>query len=200
MKNSNDEIVKAIRSGVFIACVYTLLPGCAAPLVAATGVATGAAIIDNRTAGTLVEDETIERKAKARLRENKEVKKQVHINFTSYNTRLLISGEAPSERLRQQIVDMVKDIEKVSHIHNEVTIAAPSSLWNRSGDTTITARVKTKLLKEKNLDGFNIKIVTENGTVFMMGLISREASNRASDIARTTGGVQRVVKLFEYTD
>ncbi len=191
--------IKTIGMISIFACLPAILQGCAA--VAVGGAAAGASVAtDARTAGTYVEDQAIELKAKRALLKNKALNKQVHINFTSYNTNVLVSGEAPTEALRQQVIDIVKNIEKVGRVYNEVILAAPSSLWTRSGDTTLTARVKTKLLAEKYLDGINIKIVTENGTVFLMGIITRADADRATEIARTTGGVERVVKLFEYTD
>ena len=180
--------------------MLALLPGCAAPLVVVTAGAAGVSLLDNRTTGTMIEDGAIELKAKTRLLDNRELSRQAHINFTSYNTRVLISGEAPTEELRQQVVDIVKGVAKVSHIHNEVIIAAPSSLLSRSSDTAITAKVKTKLLADRELSGINIKVVTENGTVFLMGISKREDAHRAALIASATGGAQKVVKLFEYTD
>jgi len=176
-----------------------LLQGCAA--IAVTGVATTASVAsDKRTAGTYIEDEAIETKSRLALINNKELNKKVHINFTSYNTAVLITGEAPTDEDRNAVIDIVKNIEKVSHIHNEIALAAPSSFISRSGDTVITTKVKSKLLAEKNLSGIGIKVVTENGVVYLMGLITRHDSDRATEIARQTGGVQKVVKLFEYTD
>lgn len=191
--------IKEVYLICFVACLPIILQGCAA--VAVGGAAAGASVAtDTRTTGTYIEDQAIELKARKALLNNKELNDQVHINFTSYNTNVLVSGEAPTEELRAQVINIVKNVEKVNHIHNEVIIAAPSSLWTRSGDTTVTGKVKTKLLAEKDLSGINIKIVTENGTVFLMGLITRADADRATEIARTTGGVEKVVKLFEYTD
>jgi len=174
-----------------------IINGCAAVLV--TGGATGASMaMDKRTAGTFIEDQSIELKTFKSLQEDKTLNEQIHVNVTSYNTAVLLTGEAPSEELRQRVIDIVLKTEKVTHVYNEISIAAPSSLITRSSDSVITGKVKTKMLAEKNVAGLRVKIVTENGVVYLMGLLSREQADIATDIARHTGGVQKVVKLFEY--
>ena len=176
-----------------------ILHGCAA--VAVTGVAAGTSVaVDKRTTGTVIEDQSIEFKAGRAFSADKEIDDQAHLNTTSYNTVVLLSGEAPTEELRKRAVELVRNIEKVTQVHDEITIAAPSSLMSRSSDTVITSKVKTKLLADKNVSGLNIKVVTEKGVVYLMGLSSRSQGDKATEVARTTGGVQKVVKLFQYTD
>jgi len=192
MANRNTDVVQLL-------IIILILQGCAA--VAVTGIATGATIAaDTRTTGSIIEDQSIELKAMQALQENPELHKQVHINTTSYNTVVLVTGEAPTEELRNQVIELVRNIEKVSHVHNEVTIAAPSSFSSRSSDALITSKVKTKLLASREISGLNVKVVTEKGVVYLMGILSRQAGDTAADIARKTGGVQKVVKLFQYTD
>ena len=169
--------------------------GVAAELVAGT-----AAVVDPRTTGTVVEDEAIELKARKILLDNEQINDQVHINFTSYNTRVLVTGEAPTEELRQKVIEMVQSVAKVSHVYDEVTIAAPSAIVSRSSDTVLTSKVKTKLLASNDVRGNNVKVVTEKGIVYLMGLVTRTEGDTAANIASQTGGVQKVVKLFEYTD
>ncbi len=179
--------------------IMTLLGGCAAVVVG--GAATGANVArDRRTTGTFIEDEAIELKSLKAFVDDKEINKQTHLNVTSFNTIVLVSGEAPTEALRQRAIDIVRNIPKVSHVHNEISIAGPSSLMSRSGDTLITTKVKTKLIVEKNLDGSHVKVVTENGVVYLMGLLNRKDADKATEIARQTGGVQKVVRLFQYSD
>lgn len=183
----------------FILCLALLLPGCAA--IAVTGIATGASVAaDSRTAGTVIEDQAIELKAKKAFYDNKEFNALTHINVTSYNTVVLLSGEAPDESLKAQAAALVGEIQKVGHIHNEITIAAPSSLISRSSDALITSKVKTRLLTDKGVPGIKIKVVTEKGVVFLMGLVNRATAERATEITRQTGGVQKVVKLFQYVE
>lgn len=178
--------------------ILTLLNACAAVVVG--GAATGAsAAHDRRTTGTFIEDEAIELKSMKALSDDKELSSQVHLNVTSFNTIVLVSGEAPTEDLRRRAIEIIRNIPKVSHVHDEITIAGPSSLMSRSGDTLITTKVKTKLIAEKNLDGTHVKVVTENGVVYLMGLLNREDADKATEITRQTGGVQKVVKLFQYS-
>ena len=175
------------------------LQGCAA--IAVTGAATGASVAyDRRTTGTVVEDEAIELKAAKAIFEDKALQDQAHLNVTSYNTRVLVTGETPTEELRTRAIDIVRHIEKVTQVYNEITVAAPSSLMTRSSDSVITSKVKTKLLANEQISGINVKVVTENGVVYLMGIVSRSEADLATDIARQTGGVQKVVKLFEYSD
>ncbi len=179
--------------------ILTILHGCVAAVIG--GAATGANVAhDRRTTGTFIEDEAIELKSLKAFFNDKEINEQTHLNVTSFNTIVLVSGEAPTEELRQRVIKIVRNIPKVSHVHNEVSIAGPSSLMSRSGDTLITTKVKTKLIAEKNLDGTHVKVVTENGVVYLMGLLNREDADKATEIARQTGGVQKVVKLFQYSE
>ena len=177
-----------------------LLQGCATAVVG--GAATGAAVVhDRRSAGTFVDDEIIEVKAVKELFADKEIFDNTHINVTSYNNIVLLSGEAPTDALKNKATNIVSPIPKVRKIHNEIVIAAPSSLLTRSSDTWITAKVKTNLFQVKDSPGFDptrIKVITENGSVFLMGIVHRNEADIVIDATRTVSGVQRVVKLFEY--
>lgn len=185
---------------VFAVGLVVLLQGCAEMVVG--GAATGAAVAhDRRTPGTFIDDELIELKAAERISSNKEISEQVHVNVTSYNNILLLSGEAPTETVRAQLGDMMQGIPKLRRVHNEVVVAAPSSFLTRTSDTWITTKVKTSLVGIDDLPGFDatrVKVVSENGTVFLMGILKREEADAATNAARRVSGVQRVVKLFEY--
>ncbi|OGT84548.1 MAG: BON domain-containing protein [Gammaproteobacteria bacterium RIFCSPLOWO2_02_FULL_61_13] len=185
--------------GAVLLAALVLLQGCVA--VAAGGAVAGAsAAVDRRTTGTLVEDESIELKAVRAIMADKDLNSQSHLNVTSYNTVVLLTGETPTDELRQRAEQIARGVDKVTTVHNEITVAAPSSMMTRSSDTVITSKVKTKLLADKNIEGVNIKVVTENGVVYLMGLASRAEAERATEVARQTGGVQKVVKVFQYTD
>ncbi len=186
---------------LFIILIIPVLPGCAALAVGGLATATGVNVAtDPRTAGTLVEDEAIELKALKAFYQDKQIRSQTHINVTSYNNTVLVTGEAPTEELRTRLIEIVRNIDKVKHVHNEVTIAAPSALVARSSDTLVTGKVKSKILASRKLKGLNVKVVTDKGVVYLMGIISRAEAEAMTDITRQTGGVQKVVKLFEYTD
>ncbi|NNG14131.1 MAG: BON domain-containing protein, partial [Gammaproteobacteria bacterium] len=147
------------------------------------------------------DDGIIELKAMEKLVSDKELFDQTHISVTSYNNILLLSGETPTDALRSRAFLLVSGIPKVRKVHNELVLAAPSSLLTRSSDTWITTKVKTNLFNIKNIEGFDptrIKVVSENGTVFLMGIVTRSEAKAVVDASRTVKGVQRVVKLFEY--
>ncbi|RKZ79898.1 MAG: BON domain-containing protein [Gammaproteobacteria bacterium] len=176
-----------------------ILQGCAAAVV--TGAATGASLVhDRRTSGAVIDDQGIEFKAASAIYDNKEIYDQSHINVTSYNGIVLISGETLTEDYKQQITAIIKAIPKVTRVHNELMIAAPSSLPSRSSDSWITSKIKTKLTTDKNIDPFYIKVVTEHGVVYLMGIVSHAEADAAVAVVTKADGVQRVVKIFEYTD
>ncbi len=181
-----------------LAVLAATLNGCAVALMG--GAATGAAAAhDTRTTGTIVEDEAIELKASKAFFENKAVNDQAHINVTSYNNIVLVTGETPTADLHDQVINIVKNIPKVRKVYDELAIAAPSSLVSRSSDTVLTGKVKAQIFGMKDFDPTRVKVVTERGIVYLMGLISKTDGDRVTDVARQVGGVQKVVKLFEYT-
>ena len=187
---------------IFISLIPLLLSGCATVVVGVGAAAGTTATIahDRRTTGTFIEDQAIELKAVKSFFFDKEINDSSHINVTSYNTVVLITGESPSEDIRNRIINIVRDIPKVTHVYDELTIAAPSSWTSRSSDSLITSKVKTKLLLLKNLDGTRVKVVTEKGVVYLMGILTRAESDDATRETQQTGGVQKVVKLFQYVD
>ena len=185
----------------FISLILLLLSGCATVVIGAGAAGTTATVAhDRRTTGTFIEDQAIELKAVKSFFSDKEINDSSHINVTSYNTVVLITGETPGEDIKNRIVNIVRDIPKVTHVYDELTIAAPSSWTSRSSDTLITSKVKTKLLLLKDFDGTRVKIVTEKGVVYLMGLLTRAESDDATRETQQTGGVQKVVKLFQYVD
>ncbi len=185
-----------------ISLIPLMLSGCAAAVIGAGAAAgtTAAVAHDRRTTGTFIEDQNIELKAAKSFYSDKEINDSSHLNVTSYNLVVLITGETPSEDIRNRIVNIVREIPKVTHVYDELTIAAPSSWTSRTSDSLITSKVKTKLLTLDNFDGTRVKVVTEKGVVYLMGLLTRAESDVATKVAQETGGVQKVVKLFQYVD
>lgn len=176
-----------------------LLQGCATAIV--TGAATGASLAhDRRTTGAVIDDQGIEFKASLAIFNNKEIYEQSHINVTSYNGTVLITGETLTEQLKQKVYNMVRALPKVRTIHNELIIAAPSALPSRSSDAWITSKVKAKITADEQLDPFFIKVVTEHGIVYLMGVVNHAEADRAVGIVSNSAGVQRVVKIFEYSN
>ncbi len=186
---------------VFFICFASLSQYACAPLIvagAAAGITTVA--VERRTPGTVLEDQTIELKASERFNEDEGLNETARVRATSYNTILLLTGETPNENLRQRAATIARQIEKVSRVHNEITIGDKKSFNKGSNDTWITTKVKTAITREKNLNPIHIKVVTEKSTVFLMGIVSRDEGNRAAIRASKVKGVQRVIKIFDYTD
>jgi osmotically-inducible protein OsmY len=173
------------------------LTGCA-PMVVA-GVGAGAVMVeDRRSSGTYLVDQEIEIKASSRIREN--FGDNTHVNSTSFNRRVLLTGEAPDAATRAKVEELVRATPNVADVQNELIIGEVSGFTARSNDGFITAKVKTRFLDDKRFSANHIKVVTEARTVFLMGLVKREEGNAAAEIASRTGGVSKVVKVFEYID
>jgi len=163
------------------------------------GAAAGAAVaLDRRTTGTIVEDENIEIKFTNLYYRNSQVHQNSHINATSYNGWLLLTGEAPTIAIKGQIQEIAASITNVKRVFNEISIAAPSDIATRSSDTYITSKVKTQLYSNSKTKGHHVKVVTENGIVYLMGLLTTKEAYNTTEVVRQVAGVQRVVKLFEY--
>ena len=189
---------KRARSIILLLAGFVItLQGCAG-LVVAGGATAGAMANDRRTSGSFVDDEVIEWKIIDVLYKDEQINEQTHLNATSYNGVVLLTGEIPNENMRMKIDQYVKDVEGVRQIHDETSIAAPSSMMSRTGDTWITSKVKTAFLTDDTATGTHTKVVTDKGIVYLMGIVSPQEADKLTDIARRVGGVQKVVRVFEY--
>ncbi len=186
-----------MRKILFILIISASLQGCF-PVVAA-GAGAGALMVqDRRTSGAYVEDQAIETKAFDRI--GKQFQSAVHVNVTSYNRNVLISGEVPDDATRAQIEHIVANIQNVRKTHNDLLVAGNSSLTSRSSDSLITSNVKMRFMGDKRFSATSIKVVTENGTVYLMGIVNRAEAGAAAEVASGTSGVQRVIELFEFVN
>ncbi len=174
--------------------VVSALPACAPLIVGGAMVGGGFMAIDRRTSGAQVEDQAIELKANARVRE---LATLGNVNVTSYNRAVLITGEVPTEADRSRVEEAVQKLENVRSVVNELAVAASSSFTDRSRDSLTSAKVKATLLDAKDVQANAVKVITERGVVHLMGLVTEREANRASDIARSVPGVQKVVRVFE---
>jgi len=194
--------MQPIRTLLIFILTANLLSGCAAVIVG--GAAVGAsAVHERRSVGAMVDDEGIEWKVKSAINDDKSLSSQSHINVISLNGVVLLVGQTPTEALRQQATNLAKGVDKVRIVHNELSIAAPNSYMTRTSDSYITSKVKTSLFNVKGHEDFDptrVKVVTENGTVYLMGIVYRSEADGAAKQASRVGGVQKVVKLFEYLD
>lgn len=188
------------RRALAVMGIAAVLQGCVAAAVG-TGAAVGGSIAyDRRSTGAYIDDEIIELKAINALGSDEELYDRSHINTTSFNNIVLLTGEAPTEELRAAAERYVTALPKVRKVYNELAVAAPSAMLSRSSDSLTTSKVKASLLEERvNLFG-RTKVVTEAGVVFLMGLLTHAEADVVTDVARRVGGVQRVVKVFEYID
>ena len=189
---------------ILLGAIVLLVQGCAPVLIGGALVGGAMVVHDRRTTGSMLDDEGIEFKALNVLANDEELWESSHINVTSYNTVVLLSGEAPNATLRARAEELVSKINKVKRVHNEINIAAPSSFLSRSNDTLITTKTKSALVAVgEDVEGFDptrVKVVTEDSTVYLMGLLHRKEAEAVVERVRRVGGVQRVVKIFEYID
>ena len=188
-----------MRTGLaLLIAMLPLVQGCTAAVVA--GAAAGGIMIasDRRTIGTMTEDEGIELRTSGRIGER--FKDGVHVNVTSFNRVALLTGEVPTAEARGEVESIARAVENVRGVHTETIVAGVSSYTVRSNDAVLTTKVKTRFLDAQKFNPLDVKVVTENSVVYLMGLVKKQEANDAAEIARTTGGVQKVVRVFEYLD
>ncbi|PKO41569.1 MAG: transporter [Betaproteobacteria bacterium HGW-Betaproteobacteria-3] len=190
-RHSFQRITLALAAA---ATVAVSLSACL-PLLAGGAVGGTLMAIDRRTSGTQVEDEGIELRSASRIREN--VTGDVHINVTSYNRQVLLTGEVPNEQTKQLAQQVVSQVDNVRSIVNELGVEANSSLATRSSDTLITGKVKATLVDTPDLFANAFKVVTERGTVYLMGRVTQREADRVADVVRGISGVKRVVRVLE---
>ena len=187
MRTLGALLAAASLVGSLAACV---------PLVVGGGAVVGTMMaVDRRTAGTQVEDEGIELRAVNRIREA--MGERAHVNVTSYNRQVLLTGEVATAQDRQAVEQMVSQVENVRSVVNDLAVMPPSTLSQRSTDTFITGKVRASLVDAQDISANSFKVVTERNTVYLMGRVSQREANRATDIARGVTDVRKVVRVFE---
>lgn len=184
------------RSALLAATAAAMLMSACAPLLVGGAVVGGSLmVVDRRTSGTQVEDQAIELKALTRIRES--VGDRAHVNVTSYSRLVLLTGEVPSEADKAAVEQNIARIENVRSIVNELVVSGNASLTSRSNDTILTSKVKASFVDAKDLQANAVKVVTERGSVYLMGRVTEREAARAAEIARGVSGVQKVVRVFE---
>lgn len=151
-----------------------------------------------RTLGNYIEDNSIEFKSKVNLNKGSQALSQSNISVNSFNGQVLLTGQVPDERTKQEASEVINQLREIRKIHNELEIAGPTSMMIRANDTYLTGRVKAQLLADNRTNGMRIKVVTENGTVYLMGLVTRHEGEVAVEVVRNIVGINRIVKVFEY--
>ena len=187
MKFSTQKLVTILALTACLgACAPVMLGGAVMGTLMAT---------DRRTAGTQVEDEGIELRGASHIREK--LGERGHVNVTSYNRQVLLTGEVPSAQDKQLVEQLLSKVENVRSIVNELGVMENSSLSQRSSDTLVTGKIKATLVDAQDLFANAFKVVTERGTVYLMGRVTQREANRATDMVRTIDGVKKVVRVME---
>lgn len=177
----------ALFSGALTACV---------PLVVGGAMAGGSLVAtDRRTSGAQLEDEGIELRAANQIRST--LGTRVRVNVTSYNRQVLLTGEVPNLQDKQLVEQVVSRVENVASVVNELAVLNSPSLMERSSDALVTGRIKAMLLDSRDLQSNAFKVVTERGTTYLMGRVTQREADQATNVVRTTPGVQKVIRLFE---
>ena len=186
--------IQSVVYGAALLASLVSLSACA-PLIVGGAVMTGVMASDRRTTGTLVEDESIEIKVASAVR--KEMGDRIHLNVTSFNRQVLLSGEVRTAADKERAEKLAQSQENVNSVVNDLAVMPVSSLTQRSKDTVITGQVKAAFVDAKDMQVNAIKVVTERGIVYLMGRVTSREAKRATDIARGIGGVTKVVRVFE---
>ena len=196
------KVSKTAGAALCLLCV-PVIQGCigvTATGTATTAVTTAVTAQERRTPGAFIDDQLIEFKVLTAIAEDAGLSSQTHINVTSFNGLVLLTGEAPGESLRSRITEIARSIDKVRGVQNEIALLAPGTLLARAGDTVVTGKVKVALFQDEEINAAQVKVVTERGVVYLMGLLRQDEADRATEIARRVAGVQRVVKVMEYVE
>lgn len=192
---SKNPLMSTLAKAVLAATLAASLSGCVA-MVAGGAVMGAVASADRRTLGAQTEDKAIAVKGEIALA--KITGENGHVNVTSYNRKVLLTGEVKDEAMKAAVEREVRSIANVISVVNELEIAGPSSYTSRSSDALITTKVKASLVDMKTISANSFKVVTERGNVYLMGMVTQREGNIAADVAKGVSGVQRVVKIFEY--
>lgn len=194
LRSGAAAVTSALTIAVLALFTITGLGACA-PLLF-SGAAVGVLMsTDRRTSGSQIEDEGIELRSASRIRDG--LVDRTHVNIASYNRQVLLTGEVPTAEDKQRVEQIVSRVDNVRAVVNELAVMGNTSLTQRSSDALVTAKVKASMVDAKDLFANAFKVVTERGTTYLMGRVSQREADRATEIARGTSGVQKVVRIFE---
>lgn len=182
---------------ICISVSIALLQGCVAAAVVGV-VGGGAVATNNRTIGTQIDDQKIELEGYGKLNDHPGLAEHANIQITSVNASLLVVGQVPNTYLKDTAIKMLSELEGVKKIHNQLRVANDTSIATKTNDVWLTSKIKAALFKDDSIDANNVKVVTENGEVFLLGLIKKSQADKAVEVARNISGVSRVYKAFEY--
>ena len=191
----------ALTSGLILTAMLSInLQGCIVLAAAGAGAATTAVVVhDRRPLQTIADDQNIELTAASRINQNANFNQNSHIVSVAFNHAVLLIGQVSSQNIRQQAESMIQSLPKVARIYNQLEVALPTTPETRTNDAWITTKIKSEMLGAQDLHSIQIKVVTENNIVYLLGIVNHHQAQMATDVARRVSGVTRVVTLFEYT-
>jgi osmotically-inducible protein OsmY len=189
-----------MKKTVVLALTSSILLSACGPAIVTTATTGVTVMHDRRTAGTIVEDKAIEMRAAHELHIRPELKEDARIKVVSYNRRVLLLGQVPNSQRSKEIEKMASEIAEVVKVYNELEVAEPISVTTISHDSWLTTKVKASAFGDVNVDPIRVRVYTEDGTVYLMGLVSREEADWATENVRNIDGVERVVRVFDYLD
>lgn len=190
-------LTNASRLLAVILCTFSLI-GCIATMVGAATVVTIDVVHDRRTVGAYIDDSAIEVNIRQHILRNETLRQQTHLSATSMNGIVLITGEALNIQVKNQVLDYARQVKGVRQVVDETEIAGKTGFMSRTNDTWLTTKVKSTLYAKTGFDANRVKVVTERGTVYLMGVVTRQEATQAVEVVRYIDGVVRVVKVFEY--
>lgn len=182
---------------ILLGCVFTL-QGCVVAVVAAAAVTGGAIVADNRSTKTMMNDRDLAYKIQAKFSKDQELKSKAHLEIATFNGVVLLVGQTPTTELRSRAVSLANSVAGIRLLHNEISIGALTTTSQKASDSWLTTKVKSVLVADQGLKSAQIKVVTESGVVYLMGLITKSQGDFAAQKVSQVEGVKRVVKLFEY--
>jgi osmotically-inducible protein OsmY len=192
--------MKHMKKLITIIALTFTLQGCIFVVGAAAGAAAITVVYDHRTIANTIQDTHIANKIVDKIRAFPPLRDESHIVVTVFNGIVLLTGQAPNPLWRQQTEEIAKSVPEVTRVYNQLTIQGPTSTLTRTSDSWITTKIKSQMLATEDLKSSSIKVVTENGVVYLMGSVNRQQADTAVTIARQVSGVQKVVKIFKYTN
>ena len=194
------QYLRTTRNALAVLVSIILLSSCVTALVAGAVIATVDVIHDRRTVGEYIDDGSIEIKVRNILVSSREIRSAAHVKPDSWNGILLVTGEIDQETVKRDIIERFRAIQGVRQVVDETTITGKTTLGTRANDAWISNKVKGRLVLKTGLDANRVKVITTRGSVYLMGIVTRDEGEKATELARTVRGVERVVKVFEYQE
>ena len=192
-------LTSPLKKRVLVLGSAMLLQGCVAAAIGGAAVAGATKVAtDPRSMGTQLDDETLESRVNSAIKKDQQIKSEARISVTAYSGRVLLTGQVPNENLREVASSLAKGVQNVNDVYNEVRVGPKVDFAQISKDSWITSQIKSKMLVDSKVKTSDVKVVTENNEVFLMGNVTQDQGNAAAEIARNVAGVTKVIKVFNY--